>query len=430
MQEMIKKSLLSYKKFIELPNHIIIINVLIVNLTFFLIHAWYLQYYNGVQVTERLSFSANDPTWMPPDQLSVPIIGVHHFGDFQIMAGYANSVNPYDPSLTLPAQYAPFTFLFIKFLLVFGLKNAYILYTSLTFLSIMIPVLFICKRSLASLHWIYISLAVVLTQPFLTIFDRGNLQGLMSGLIFLSYYFYTSGRRKLAFSFLILAAALKGYPLLILLFMKRDRIKNFLLGLVAFTGIFVGSLTILNLSVIQTIIGYRNGLLISQGSCFTCGYSASSIVDKALLILIPSFPRTDLIKVNLFLSLLILCMGIFIVHKDSDQIPIKSVFVVFAFLQLFPSLANNFVLIWAVIPLILICDSKINSEFRSGSSAKRFLIILSCIVSIMPNLVLVQGPRDHATWLMSLLSPSLLLVSYFYFFLESLKSKSNNSNLL
>lgn len=426
MQDMIKKSLLGYKKFIELPNQIIIINVLIVNLTFFLIHAWYLQNYSGVQVTERLSFSANDPTWMPPDQLSVPIIGVHHFGDFQIMAGYANSVNPYDPSLTLPAQYAPFTFLFVKFLLVFGLKNAYILYTSLTFLSIMIPVLLICKRSLAGLHWIYISLTVVLTQPFLTIFDRGNLQGLMSGLIFLSYYFYTSGRRKLAFSFLILAAALKGYPLLILLFMKRDRIKNFLLGLIAFTGIFVGSLTILSLGIIETISGYRDGLLISQGSCFTCGYSASSFIDKALLTLIPNFPRTDLIKVNLFLSLLILCIGIFIAHNDTDRIPLKSVFVVFAFLQLFPSLANNFTLIWAVIPLILICNPKINSEFRSGCSPKRFLIIISCIVSIMPNLVLVQGPSGHATWLMSLLSPCLLLVSYFYLLLDALKFKLNN----
>jgi hypothetical protein len=360
---------------------------------------------------------------MPPGQSSIPILGVHHFGDFQIIAGYANAINPYDPTLALPAQYLPFIFVLTKFLLLFGLKGAFIIYSLLTLFFLFVPVLLIVRKSQVLSPLLFICLVFFLTQPFLTIFDRGNLQGLMSGLIFMSYYFYSIENRKIAFIFLICASLLKGYPILLLLFLQRDRIRNFLFGIFALTLLTFASFLVLNLNPFQAINGYRLGLKISQGSCFTCGYSPSSLMDKAILILFPNFQRSDLILLNITLSLIILGMGMLIAQRDTSLIPIKTVFVGMSFLQVFPSLSNNFTLIWAVIPLIVLCDSRLDKQFLIGLNPARLLIIVSCLVSIMPNLILVQGPRDHATWLMSLLSPAIILVTYVFLVKDSTKSK-------
>ena len=421
MQSKLKSLILGLQDFFGKSNQLLICNILILNLVLFLIHAWYLQNYIGLEVTERLSFRGEDPTWMPPGQTSIPILGVHHFGDFQIIAGYANAINPYDPTLALQAQYLPFTFVLAKFLLLFGLKGAFIIYSLLTLFFLFVPVLLIVRKSQVVSPLLFICLVFFLTQPFLTIFDRGNLQGLMSGFIFMSYYFYSIEKRKLAFIFLICASLLKGYPILLLLFLQRDRIRNFLFGIFALTFLTFASFLLLKLNPFQAINGYMLALKISQGSCFTCGYSPSSLMDKAIIILLPNFQRSDLILLNITLSLAILGMGILISQRDNSLIPIKTVFVGMSFLQVFPSLSNNFTLIWAVIPLIVLCDSRLDKHFLTGLNPARLLIIISCLVSIMPNLILVQGPRDHATWLMSLLSPAIILVTYIFLVKDSTK---------
>jgi hypothetical protein len=419
------------RSFIELlykvQNYSIVINILMVNLVLFLAHAWYLQNYLSVEVTERLSFMAQDPTWMPPGQNSAPILGVHHFGDFQIIAGYSNSDDPYDPSLALPAQYLPFTFVLMKFLMLFGLNNAFYLYALLTFLAIVIPVVLFTKNTPIPFRFIYVALILLLTQPFLTIFDRGNLQGLMSGLIFLSLYFYMEKKRKLAFFFLILASSFKGYPILLLLFVKRERIKSFILGVVTLSGFTFINFLLLDLDIFKAVLGYRSGLSVNQSSCLTCGYSASSLLDKFVLTIFPGFTREGLVIINIGLSLLLLGVGIFIASRDYDQLPIKTIFVSMSFLQVFPSLANNFTLIWASIPLILMCKQTLDFKYRQGFDPKRILILLSCLVSIMPNLVLVLGPGGHVTWLMSLLSPSFILLTYLFLIRDSFTKSTNTS---
>ena len=64
---------------------------------------------------------------------------------------------------------------------------------------------------------------VLLTGPTISLLDRGNIQLLLIGLCLLGIFLFINGKATIAAILLGLAIALKGYPVILLIFFARNR---------------------------------------------------------------------------------------------------------------------------------------------------------------------------------------------------------------
>jgi hypothetical protein len=269
---------------------------------------------------------------------------------------------------------------------------------------------------------IIFGLAVLLSQPMLTTIDRGNVQGLMIGLLFSAYHCFIQGKRKLAFVFFILACSIKGYPILLILFMHREKIAVKMKIVIAFLGLNFASIFLLAVSPLAFVRGYFIGITENQASCPSCGYSFSTVTTKLVYFVNPEFPMERIGLVNSFISLILLSLLLLTSRIFKDINSWEYVFLSFSFLQLIPGLANNFTLTWIFLPLVIYLKQQGNSSVRLNG-LKDFMFVACLVASLGPNIVFIQS-EHFATWLMTILSPLFILITVAHIsFLEIRKSR-------
>lgn len=154
--------------------------------------------------------------WFSPRGITpAPILGQHHFGDFQTPVLFSRVENPYsDP---LPYEHFPFN-------IVLGgvfdrLGNAFGLLSFLTLLVVgffLAPQLALAKSSAAVRLTMGVGIGL-LSLPFLFAFDRGNFGGLLTLCLVGAAYGEVRGSRLLTILTLAFAANIKLYMLIFLL---------------------------------------------------------------------------------------------------------------------------------------------------------------------------------------------------------------------
>ena len=174
--------------------------------------SWVQIFWLGKPVNMYLTNLASDQPWMPEGQVSLPIIGTHHFGDWSLLRGWILSGDPYHQML--PA-YPPISLLITEPFTWFSNQSGFILY----FISTVALLASAIYRILEELDWLlrlqltlFLSL---LNAPMLLVFDRGNNVGIMVGLISWGLIYLNEKKSSKAILFLGIGAGMKLFPIVI-----------------------------------------------------------------------------------------------------------------------------------------------------------------------------------------------------------------------
>ena len=199
-----------------------------------------------------------------------PVIGVHSFSDLLLHRKYASAPSPYLAleADSLPANnYPPFAHVFMLPFTLIPYTYAFAIFAILSIGMIVAPI-GLALRGLS--RPILISVLIsgfVFTYPMLMIIDRGNIQGITTGFCLIGLWFFMGNKYKAAAALIGIAAALKIYPiLLMLLFLKRRRYGEFFIGCAVAAVLTLGALATFEGGIKANIIGFVGGL-----SSFTGG---------------------------------------------------------------------------------------------------------------------------------------------------------------
>jgi hypothetical protein len=236
---MIKKVRISQREIVNTGRnyrYCLLLFILISGFFLSLAIAWSRLYYSsGPTLIERVSFTANDPSWMPRGPVVKPIMGQHYFGDLELLFGWARSSNPYDVGLN--AQFLPIgKFFLLPFAFMnskLGLFFYFILSIGLLYFS---WVKFIQQNQkistkLSKLEYFPIfAFTGLFSLPLLVDLDRGNLYTISLSALILAIVSIQSKNRSASIFWSLLATAFKPYfaicILLFLIFGERKKIRD------------------------------------------------------------------------------------------------------------------------------------------------------------------------------------------------------------
>lgn len=179
---------------------------------------WAATFYLEQPSSEILSWVVADL----PGQLANPqryfSLGDHYFSDFVIPIDWVHQArqqasSPYGPGVV----YLPFAIIFFWPLAVLPAPFSLSLYIGAT-LTLLAVGFWLLLRPLAPSNRLVIALvALVVTTPFIAIFDRGNVQGLLVAAIVWGVLAWRTGHWNLGALAIGFAIAVKGYPAVLLL---------------------------------------------------------------------------------------------------------------------------------------------------------------------------------------------------------------------
>ena len=189
-----------------------------------------------------------------------PVIGVHSFSDLLLHRKYASAPSPYLAleADSLPANnYPPFAHVFMLPFTLIPYTYAFAIFAILSIGMIVAPI-GLALRGLS--RPILISVLIsgfVFTYPMLMIIDRGNIQGITTGFCLIGLWFFMGNKYKAAAALIGIAAALKIYPiLLMLLFLKRRRYGEFFIGCAVAAVLTLGALATFEGGIKANVIGF------------------------------------------------------------------------------------------------------------------------------------------------------------------------------
>ena len=179
-------------------------------------------YYQQDSIDRLISFSAVDPPGpMRPEMYPDPI-GVHFFGDFLLPLRHAELQAPYDSPGVMTAVYPLFAVLVIAALNLVPYTLAVILFLMVSVAVVLIP-LYLLLDSRPVVERLLLVGPVLLAAPLIHMVDRGNLQGLVVGAALFGMMALLRSNHGVAGFWFGIAAAMKAYPVLLLLLLVRER---------------------------------------------------------------------------------------------------------------------------------------------------------------------------------------------------------------
>ena len=176
--------------------------------------------FNGSVITLVPADPPGPLTGVPPEGL----VGVHYFGDFLtswIQSGFPNPYIP--PPDNFVSNYLPFFTVFTlrPFTSTYG--TAFVIVTVVATVSLFALFYRPLRNRGVPMTFLVTFLVVLASAPYLTVVDRGNVQLLVAlfGVIFASLL--VERRAYGAAAFLALSASIKGYPLIYVILLLRER---------------------------------------------------------------------------------------------------------------------------------------------------------------------------------------------------------------
>ncbi len=277
-------------------------------------------------------------------------------------------------------------------------------------------------------RFIDILVITLMNYPLLFVLDRGNIEGIV--FIFLAYavWFYSMGRGKWSAAFIGLAAAIKGAPILFLLFfIKEHRWKELMIGItVTFCSSLV-ALLFLEGGVLRNLILFKDAmrnfgefLLIGHNgithsiSLFGMAYSIWLLINRFFMDVASLKPIVTGYNVvagiigiaaiaYVYFSRLELWKAWFVLVAAMQLLPFPSYDykLINTFLPLFLLIRCGRATQWTTAYLTLLCLIIVPKGFwilfldvRCGTILNPLLILIVCIMIIMEQ---YKGGRLHST---------------------------------
>lgn len=179
---------------------------------------WVATFYLDQPSSEILSWIVADL----PAQITNPgryfALGDHYFSDFAIPIDWVDQArqqvsSPYGPGVV----YLPFAILFFWPLALLPASASLGVYMAATLSGLAVGFWFLLRPLAPSTRLVLTLVALVATTPFIAVFDRGNIQGLMLATIMWGVLAWRAGLWKLGALAVGFACAIKGYPVVLLL---------------------------------------------------------------------------------------------------------------------------------------------------------------------------------------------------------------------
>jgi|TARA_Y100000294_G_scaffold3910_1_gene4084 hypothetical protein len=169
-----------------------------------------------------LSFRPYDPPTPMPGWMYPEPFGVHFFGDFLLPLRHSELALPYDTPGMVPSYYPLFAKVVLKPFLLFDYRQALVLFLLVTFVGLLAPIWAMLAHRPIS-ERLFLTLPLLVTGPMIVVFDRGNLQGLVAAAALIGMVGLLRGNNTAAGFWFGIAAAMKAYPVLLLLLLVRVR---------------------------------------------------------------------------------------------------------------------------------------------------------------------------------------------------------------
>ena len=210
----------------------------------FLASIFFASYFNKGTIQNVFSYVGADGPAGYANSVKPKELGVHLFGDYLLPRWQSDLKSPWfisDPSTGPVNNYLPFTMAVFWLFGRIAYWKSFILFMSIGIGTMLTAIWFSIQGTSRMKRLQLISAGVLVSGPFISIIDRGNVQVLLTALCCLSLFLWLRNRKTMAAIALGLAVALKGYPvLLLLLWIRERRWKDCLISL---STIFVVTIT-------------------------------------------------------------------------------------------------------------------------------------------------------------------------------------------
>jgi len=179
-------------------------------------------YFENGSMASMLAYRSNDiPSHLWPEMYPDPF-GIHYFGDFLDTLRHSQVSRPFDTPDLSPVGYPLFSLLVIAPFGLVGYAAGLKLFLLATVLVLLVPLWCLVGTRPVTERLLLVA-PLLLCAPMLVTLDRANLQGLVVGAAMIGCYLYLRGNRVGAGCWFAVAAAMKVYPVLLLLLLVRDR---------------------------------------------------------------------------------------------------------------------------------------------------------------------------------------------------------------
>ena len=179
-------------------------------------------YLESDSIGQMFSYRPDDiPGGLWPEMYPRPF-GIHYFGDFLDTLRHSQIESPFMAPRMSPTGYPLFSLLILA---PFGLppyRIALILYLMITALVLLLPI-WLSLRTRPFAERLLLLSPIFVSAPFLSVLDRGNNQGLVVGFALFGLLAYLRDNRISAGVLFGLGAAMKIYPVFLILLLVRQR---------------------------------------------------------------------------------------------------------------------------------------------------------------------------------------------------------------
>jgi hypothetical protein len=365
------------------------------------------------QVDRWFLYVGEDPGYVAPPTSDHPILGVHRFGDFLQILSYLHVKNPYSVHLDYPNLYGPI----IQFLF-----QPFLWFPKLISVGILILLTFAC---LSLILWKYLDGAETsskmlftifflwFSRPFLLDLDRGNIQGFVVALEMSFVYLVLKKRNGWAEFLLIIAIAVKFYPVLFVFWFILDKnwrsTARVLIG--SAVAIIVPFAIITSGKIVDGISGLLKGISIQSRSASSGSGASGWIIRNLELGGVISLKQDSVQLFQFGITLSIMLIGLFATWYLRNNLIRRAISIMIT-IALASPVSWGYTLIWLTFAMALLMPTKLNQSISgqgkySATDFKYLLFFSFLIVPIPWNLQ--KGTGINVTFADLLLFPIMVI---------------------
>ena len=183
-------------------------------------------YLNKGPFEHFVSYLGSDGPVGYADSVNPNRLGVHTFGDYLLPRWQSNLSSPWfitDTANGPRNNYLPFTMAVFWLFSAIAYWESFVLFMTIGTIALLSSIWFSLSDEQSVNRAQLIISSVILTSPFISLMDRGNIQILLTALIGVAVVLYMNDRKSWGAFALGLAIALKGYPIVFLVVWLRER---------------------------------------------------------------------------------------------------------------------------------------------------------------------------------------------------------------
>ena len=183
-------------------------------------------YLNKGPFEHFVSYLGSDGPVGYADSVNPNRLGVHTFGDYLLPRWQSNLSSPWFITDTANGpcnNYLPFTMAVFWLFSAIAYWESFVLFMTIGTIALLSSIWFSLSDEQSVNRAQLIVSSIVLTSPFISLMDRGNIQILLTALIGVAFVLFINDRKSWGAFALGLAVALKGYPIVFLVVWLRER---------------------------------------------------------------------------------------------------------------------------------------------------------------------------------------------------------------